>query len=235
MTGVIIAAGRGERLSSISGGKPKTLIEINGKAIIQWIIDDLRSAGVGEIYLVVGFAHESIETYIREKKMPSVHFIYNDRWERGNGISVLSVSGHLPDDGPFLLTMSDHLIGKGGIQALMEMERKLPLLLVERDLDHVFDLEDATKVMIDGGLITDIGKEIGDYNGVDAGAFILDGRIFPFLESSIEEGKESLTAGIKAMLAEHTLTACTIPDGLYWIDVDSEDAFKNARKMWRCT
>jgi CDP-L-myo-inositol myo-inositolphosphotransferase len=129
--------------------------------------------------------------------------------------------------------MSDHLIGKGALEVLMAMRNDFPLLLVDRDLDNIFDIEDATKVMVEGSSITNIGKKISKFNGVDAGIFLLDSRIFPFLRENIEKGEESLTSGIRTMIGEHTLTACSIPEGVYWIDIDSEDAYKNAMKMWR--
>lgn len=233
MIGVIIAAGSGERLSSVSGGKPKTLIDINGKPIIQWIIDDLRSVGAREFILVVGYEHEMIREYFTKNGVAGIRFVYNDNWERGNGISVLSVSDYLIDDEVFLLAMSDHLIGKKALRALMKMKKEFPLLLVDRDPGNVFDIEDATKVMVKGRNIINIGKNISEYNGVDAGIFLLDRRVFPFLKARIEKGEESLTAGIKAMIGAHALTACTIPEGVYWIDIDSEDAYHNAMKMWR--
>jgi choline kinase len=235
MTGVIIAAGRGERLRSLAGERPKTLIEINGKPMIQWIVDDLRSVGVDEFALVVGFAHEEIEEYFKEDRASGIHFVYNDRWEKGNGISVLAASDYLMDDGPFLLAMSDHLIEKRAYLSLMEMKNEVPVLLVDRELGRVFDIDDATKVMVEEKRITDIGKKISDYNGVDAGIFLLDRRIFPFLREAIERGEESLTAGIRAMIGEHPLTACAIPEGVNWIDVDSEEAYNYAMKMWRCS
>lgn len=233
MIGVIIAAGRGERLVSIAGEKPKTLVEINGKPLIHWIMKNLKAVGIDQFILVTGFNHEKIEAYFVEHDEGDVRFVYNESWERGNGISVLSVADHLHDDVPFLLAMSDHLIGKEALGRLMEMKHECPLLLVDPNPKKVFDIEDATKVKIEGKSITDIGKNIGEYNGVDAGVFLLDDRIFPHLRNCIEKGQESLSAGIKAMIEEHVLSVCPIPDGEYWIDIDSKDAYNNALKMWR--
>ncbi len=234
MNGVIIAAGRGERLSSISGGTPKTLIEINGKPIIRWIIDNLRSIGVNDIFIVVGYAREKIEAYFKKTTVSGIHFVFNDKWEKGNGISVLSVSEYLSSEEPFLLAMSDHLIERKALEAFAGMKEQYPLLLVDPDLHNVFDLEDATKVMVTENRITDIGKEISQYNGVDAGVFLLDKRIFRFLREAVAGGEESLTSGIKRMIKEYQLTAVTMPEDVYWIDIDSEDAYKNAMNMWRC-
>jgi choline kinase len=188
---------------------------------------------VHEIFLVVGFAHEQLEEYFCERGDPDITFVHNDQWERGNGISVLAVADHLSGDGPFLLAMSDHLVRTRALKELMGMVHEIPVLLVDRTIAGVFDIEDATKVMVEGKRVIQIGKELEMYNGVDAGVFLLDRRVFPFLKKAIEKGEDSLTAGIRAMLGEHALTPCTIPEGEYWIDIDSEDAYRNALKMWR--
>jgi CDP-L-myo-inositol myo-inositolphosphotransferase len=234
MIGVIIAAGKGKRLSAISGGRPKTLVEVNGKAMIQWIIRGLREVGVEKFLLVVGYEHEKIREYFTDHEGDDTTFVYNPRWEQGNGISVLSVSEYIPGDEPFILAMSDHLIGGKGLRAFVRMKDRFPLLLVERNLSNVFDIQDATKVMVNRGRVAKIGKRIRNYNGVDAGLFLLDRRIFDFLKRSVEKGKDSLTAGIKLMINESVLNACPMPEDVYWIDVDSEQSYRNAMKMWRC-
>ncbi|MCK4235047.1 NTP transferase domain-containing protein [candidate division WOR-3 bacterium] len=233
MTGVIIAAGKGERLSNITGGKPKTLLVINGKPIIQWIIDELSASGVEKVLIVTGYQSEKIKHYFKINPHENIKFVYNNLWEEGNGISVLSVGKLVKKESEFLLMMSDHLIGRKVIKDIIKEKKRCPLLAVEKKLGKVFDIDDATKVIIDNGKVISIGKELKKFNGVDAGLFLLDFSVFRFLKRSIKKGEDTLTGGIKKLIKQRELHSYSIPDDDYWIDIDSEDTYNKAMQMWR--
>lgn len=61
---VILAGGQGKRMKS---NKPKTLTEILGKPILSWITDAFEAAGISNICIVTGFAHEYIDEYLNGK------------------------------------------------------------------------------------------------------------------------------------------------------------------------
>lgn len=58
---IILAGGEGKRMKSL---KPKTLCEVLGKPMLQWVIDALRKAGIENICVVKGFAKEYIDSYL---------------------------------------------------------------------------------------------------------------------------------------------------------------------------
>lgn len=58
---IILAGGEGKRMKSL---KPKTLCEVLGKPMLQWVIDALRKAGIDNICVVKGFAKEYIDDYL---------------------------------------------------------------------------------------------------------------------------------------------------------------------------
>jgi choline kinase len=61
--GIILAAGSGRRLKI---HKPKGLLNIGAKPLIEYSIENLASAGVSEVYVVTGFASESVSyTHLR--------------------------------------------------------------------------------------------------------------------------------------------------------------------------
>jgi len=233
MTGVIIAAGRGGRLNKVSGGIPKTLLPINGKPILQWIIDESVNVGVSRFVIVTGYNGEKIEEYFRDNLNVDVKLLFNPLWEKGNGISVLSAETEVIGEECFLLMMSDHLIEREIIRGILNMKKDQPALAVEENLSKVFDLEDATKVYIENKEIVSIGKELKQYNGIDAGLFLLNRTIFRFLKKAVGKGKDSLTEGIKEMIKEYRLFPFSIPRERFWIDVDSEESYSVAKQMWR--
>jgi len=233
MIGVIIAAGQGSRLKTVTKGIPKTLLYVNRKPIIQWIIDEASAVGIKRFIIVTGYEHERIEKYFLKKPNTSIELVYNPLWKKGNGISVFSSASKIGEE-KFVLMMSDHIISRQIIKGIINEKEGKPVLAVERNLDKVFDMEDATKVLVDGKRIISIGKTLKRFNGVDTGLFVLDGLIFRALEKVIKEGKDSLSDGVSEMLENHCLNAYTVPDDAFWLDIDTEAALKRAVQMWRC-
>ena len=73
-----MAAGKGNRISSISNDLPKSFLEINGKKIFDHQIDCLRNAGVEEIIVVVGY---KADLFIEAYSKSNITFIVNPFYE----------------------------------------------------------------------------------------------------------------------------------------------------------
>ena len=52
MKDIILAAGRGSRMKNLTADRPKCLVELRGKALLDWQLEALRAAGVTEIAIV---------------------------------------------------------------------------------------------------------------------------------------------------------------------------------------
>ena len=55
---IIIAAGKGSRLRAVTDGSPKTLLKVNGKTILDQIIENARFAGISDFVIITGYQHE---------------------------------------------------------------------------------------------------------------------------------------------------------------------------------
>ncbi|MBQ5926532.1 MAG: winged helix-turn-helix transcriptional regulator [Clostridia bacterium] len=82
---VFIAAGFGSRLVPITLNTPKPLVKVNGKRIIDGLIDACLSAGIHEIYIVRGYLKEQFDQLLY--KYPMIKFIDNDLYNEANNIS----------------------------------------------------------------------------------------------------------------------------------------------------
>lgn len=93
---IIMAAGMGTRLSPVTLQTPKPLITVNGKRMIDTVIQALHENGIFEIYIVAGYKKEQF--YILEKEYPGVKIIENPYYNTCNNISSLYVAReHLKD------------------------------------------------------------------------------------------------------------------------------------------
>lgn len=84
---VIMAAGKGERMHPLTKTTPKPLIRVNGTRMIDSVIEGLRSNGITEIYIVVGYLAEQFAEL--ELRYPGVKCIRNPYYETCNNISSL--------------------------------------------------------------------------------------------------------------------------------------------------
>lgn len=228
MKAVIIAAGTGSRLWPHTNQVPKTLLPCGQGTILSQIMSNFATIGIAEFVIVVGFGAQQIVEYVATAGLgPRVTFVENRNWHRGNGLSVHLVRG-VTGVGSFLLSMSDHLVAPPALARLITARSDQNLLLVDPRVDGVFDLPDATKVMMEGAHITGIGKELVDFNAIDCGVFRLDDRFFEAMECAIRQGKESLSEGIRYLIETRSFGGVCLPEGSHWIDIDTPEAYEYA-------
>src|SRR5690606_38602598 len=72
-------AGKGTRLRPHTHHTPKPLLEVGGRPVMSYILDDLREIGVQEIVFVVGYLGDAIRAYVaREYPDFQAHFVVQD-------------------------------------------------------------------------------------------------------------------------------------------------------------
>ncbi|APF18581.1 phosphocholine cytidylyltransferase family protein [Caldithrix abyssi] len=231
MKAVIVAAGRGSRLMN---HKPKTLTEIGGKTIFQYILKNLTAAGVRQFVVVVGYQAPILQDFLVQHDYfgLDIQTVYNDEWQRGNGISVLK-SESLVGNQPFILSMSDHIVSPAALQRIIEAEDSRNLLLVDPDVERIFDIDDATKVQLKNEVILDIGKELDAYNGIDCGIFRLKPDFYQAMRQQLQEGKESISAAIQKLINNNDMAAVFMQNDEWWIDIDTPESLAYAQKRIR--
>lgn len=230
-TALVIAAGLGSRLAKDSS-VPKPLREVCGMSLLRRIILSLARGGIETVYVVVGYEKEKIISYLGNQNWPiSIQTIENEDWQKSNGVSVLKAKDKIRDD--FVLVMSDHIFAVENLKTLiaMPLDSVKARLAVDFKLNQIFDMDDATKVFVENGLIKKIGKTIPDYNAVDTGMFLLSPEIFSVLEKILQEkGDVSLSDGMAVFANQNQMGTCDISDG-FWQDVDTPESLRFAEKI----
>lgn len=226
LTAVILAAGRGERLQEVAGGGSKPLTPLLGITLLERAMLTCQAAGVTDCYVIVGYQGERVGSYTatrsRRYRM-RLHVVPNPHWELGNGTSAASMAPYLQNlQSPFLLLMCDHVFDPVMLTSLIAAAqgRGASLLAVDPRVDQIFDLDDATKVQLDGNNITAIGKELQQYNAIDTGLFFCQPALFEALEQANMAGDASLSGGIRHLIDAGTMQAASIGDR-FWMDIDT--------------
>ncbi len=233
MKAVIVAAGMGSRLWNQNDQMPKTLMPFNNKTILATILHNIAATGVREFVIVLGYRQEIIIDYLEKNDNFGyrIELIENPEWQRGNGISVLAAEPAV-DGRNFLLSMSDHIVSVPALQRIVDHPSSKNLLLVDPRISEVFDLDDATKVRVNGHRILDIGKEIRQYNGIDCGVFKLTPRFFAAMRERLKWHQESISAGVQGLIQQDDMEAVLMEPQDYWIDIDTPEAYQHALKTF---
>ncbi len=230
---LIIAAGKGKRLSKL--GKPKPLVNLLGLTLIERVILTARKSGITDFYVVTGYNGGKVRKFLdkfgQAKNIKITHII-NEEWEMENGLSVLKAKGLLNEN--FFLLMGDHLFDENILIKMRDVHIPDGEVILATDYNissnRLVDIKDVTKIFVENGKIIDIGKSIKNYNAYDTGIFLCSPAIFEAIEESIIYHNEStLSTSIKLMAKQGKVKSFDIKDA-FWIDVDDEKTFKKAKR-----
>ena len=232
---LVIAAGRGSRLSGKGNSKP--LVPLLGLPLIERTILTAKKSGINDFYVVTGYEGEKVRRYldkIGQRTNTNITHVINEEWEKGNGISVLKARDLIKE--PFILLMADHLFDYSILDGLKkeQISEDEIILAVDRNIESnkLVDIDDVTKVLIeDNNKITAIGKNISNYNAYDTGIFLCSPVLFHAIEDSfLSTGDSTLSGGIRILSGNGNAKTFDIQDS-YWVDVDDEKAFSKAKNL----
>ena len=230
---LILAAGNGSRIASLSGSAPKPLVPLFGAPLLEHIVLSSRAAGIEKFVIVVGYRADAIRRWLAKRPLGdiSVTLIENPEYHKANGVSALAAREVLKN--PFLLLMADHIFEPKTARALLRqpIADGEVILGVDRNINRIFDLEDATKVKVQGKHIVAIGKDLVDFDALDTGMFLCGPALFERLESAKKDGNCSLSDGMRRLAQERKLRAFDVGDGR-WQDVDTPEAFAYTERIF---
>jgi L-glutamine-phosphate cytidylyltransferase len=227
MKAIILAAGKGTRLDG-AAVKPKCLVEIGGSTLLRRQIEILRSLGVDEIVIVVGFGADSI----REACDNEISFVENIHFAETSSLYSLWLAREHLSEG-FVVLNSDVLVHPQLLANLLNSSREDALLISDGQKEAMGDEE--MKVKVKNELVTDISKAMdpleadGENVGIvkfgAAGAKVL----VSYMDELIANGakKDWAPRAFREYALNHPLYALST-GGLPWIEIDFPEDYQRA-------
>ena len=233
-TALILAAGNGSRLVTVSGGKPKPLVELHGRPLIEHVLLGARDAGIERFVIVAGYQAEALRAWVKGRHFygTQIEVLENPDYKtKANGMSVLKARHAIAE--PFLLLMADHIFESETVAALLRqrVEPGETILAVDSKLESIFDMDDATKVRRQGAYIVEIGKQLPLYNAVDTGMFLCTPAVFSALERAQRNDDCSLSDGMRLLAQQGKFRGFDIGNAS-WQDVDTPEALAHAELVF---
>ncbi len=164
---IVIAAGMGSRLEHYTDERPKCMVQVGGRSILDHQLEALAASGVDDIHIVRGYLAERLV-------VPGATYWLNAQYRENNILHSLFCAEEAME-GSFLTTYSDIVYGSPVVEALMASPHDISLVVDRRwhkayvgREDH--PVEQAELVEADGDVVRRVGKWVDDTNTV--GEFI---------------------------------------------------------------
>jgi len=153
---IILAAGRGVRLRPFTNNRPKCMVEVHDKPLIQWQVEMARQSGIKDIVIVTGYLGEVID-------IDGVIYVENSRFAETNMVETLFCASSYFSS-PLIVSYGDIIYESGGLDLILEGTDHVSVVVdklwrsywEKRFPDVLLDAE--TLVLDDDGHIVEIGQ-----------------------------------------------------------------------------
>jgi len=226
---VILAGGKGTRLKLLSKDKPKPLMEIKGRYIIEYNIELLRRHGIKDIIIPVGYKAEEFKKALGDGKKYGVTITYVEEKNPLGTAGPLKLAKALLKE-PFIVCNADELkdIDLADMIAFHASNKALAtvaLTTVKDPSAYGVALLNGNKIMT---FIEKPNKDNAPSNLINAGLYILDPQVIDY----IPEGFAKIETDVFPKLAAEE-KLCGYPFSGQWFDTGTPERFKNAKSKWR--
>jgi len=166
MRGIILAAGKGSRLNGTIGDKPKCLLRVGGRTLVERQIETLRSVGIDDIVMVVGCQADQV----RRTCGARITYVENAKFAQTNSLYSLWMARPLLYDG-FVVMNCDVLFHPQMLSDLVTSRHEDALLIAYQDNDADPFGDEEMKIRVRRGRVADISKTMAadDADGENVG------------------------------------------------------------------
>lgn len=222
MKAIILSAGEGSRMRPLTLTKPKTMLPVAGKPIIQYNIESLKDNGITDILLIVRYKEEMVREYFGDGSKFGVNISYKTQEDFLGTANAISYGKDFIEDSLIVLNgdiiLDNEIIGEI-IKKYNDLKPDTLMALTEVDNPSAFGV-----VEIEDGNIKKIvekpKKEEAPSNLVNAGIYIFNKDIFDKIKKTgvSERGEYEITDSVSLQIADGK-TVIGHKTNRDWIDV----------------
>jgi choline kinase len=237
MKAIVLCAGKGGRLRPLTDDRPKCLLAFGTRTILDCCLDHLRSEGVSEVTLVVGYRKDLVKSLYGDKPGWSLVFVENDDFAVTNTAYSLHLALAGMDD-DFVLINGDVLFDRG---ILADLIAHPAANCVAVDADIPLDHEEI-KVIASDGRVERISKELDPRRslGEAIGLYKVGRGTIPGLKAIYEELERTgecrhyFEKGFERICEEpggaDRAFGLSLTRGRPWVEIDTLEDFAHAQR-----
>jgi choline kinase len=234
---IILSAGKGSRLYPYTEDRPKCLLELSGRTLLEWQLDALYASGIAEVTVVTGFHHDMVADVIaaRGDDRGRVQTLFNPFYQVADNLGSVWMARERFDRDTLLLN-GDTLVATSLIGRVLAGGTAPITVTVDRKPSY--DADDM-KVLRDGDRLVRIGKLLGpeECNAESIGMLAFRGegpRVFTDAVERImhtPEGTQSWYLRVIDQIAHSGVVGTVSIEGESWQEVDYLTDLEAARAL----
>ncbi len=235
--GLILAAGRGSRMQGLTEEKPKCLLKLAGKTLLDWQLESLTSAGLKNLLIVCGYKAEILQN--RENSI-SYDTIINTRWAETNMVQSLLSALPKIENKTVLASYSDIVYSPQHIEKLLQCQGDICITydtqwqeLWQLRADNTSNdiLADAENFLEENGKLLKIGshaKSLDDVQGQYMGLLKFSPKGLKIIQDYVHSlpkeraDKLDMTSLLSALLEQNNEIS-TVAISAKWCECDTQE------------
>jgi len=219
MDAVVLAAGEGMRLRPLTSTRPKPMLPVAGKPILEWNLEALDCVGVKTVYIVVGYKADVIESHFGGRfRGLNVRYIRQEE-QLGTGNALLAAKGKVKGD--FIVLNGDIFMTRSFLATLLKdhnrSKAEASMALVEVNSPGQYGV-----VELKGKRVVSLEEkpERPKSNLANAGVYIFNEAVFKILEGLKKSPRHEyeLTDAIVRLIRDGRVSGFECDKG-QWIDI----------------
>lgn len=238
MKAIILSAGQGSRLLPLTNDRPKCLLPVGEKSVLDWQVSALNACGVDDILVVTGFRADLVDADIQHISRPNMTLrtAFNPFFKAADNLATCWLVRHEMDQ-DFVIINGDTLFEPAIFQRLMEKASCAVNVTIDQS-QEVYDADDM-KVSLNGDKVSAISKMLPPErtHAESIGMILFQGdgpALFrQELEATMRSGDGLNAWYLQAIsrLSEEADVGAVPITGLEWGEIDVATDLEAARKM----
>jgi UDP-N-acetylglucosamine diphosphorylase/glucosamine-1-phosphate N-acetyltransferase len=214
MKAIILAAGEGNRMRPLTYTRPKVMLPIANRPIVEHLIIEAREAGIKDFILVVGYHDEQVRAYFANGEKWSVNISYaNQRRQLGTADAIRMVEGMI--EGNFLAMNGDIIVKQKDIADLIAAKKNTISVI------KVTNSKGLGMIEVKEGRATKIYEKVENppTDRANTGVYLFTPEIFNAIARTptSPRGEYEITSSLQMLIDEGIEVGCHQLS--YWLDL----------------
>lgn len=215
MKAVILAAGEGTRMRPLTQNRPKVMLPVANKPILERVVLAVKNAGITDFIFIVGYRSETIRNYFGDGSKWDVHIDYIKQKEQlGTAHAIGLVKDRCNDR--FLVLNGDVLVDASYLRKLMK-EREVAVLSAKK----VENPQEFGVIEVQGDRVTRVVEKSKSppSNLANAGIYVFEPEIFDAIDKTplSPRGEHEITDSLQILIDDGYAVCYQVID--YWFDI----------------
>ncbi len=239
LTAVVLAAGVGSRIRPLTDDCPKTLLTVGDATILGRMLHHVRSCGIVDVVVVLGYLHEQIEAFLDEHFADlDVRIVVNERFEETNtGYSLMLAADFVGSSG-FVKFDGDVVFDPDILRRLLALPDGNHLCI---DRNIQLDAEEVKVALSTGNRVALVSKTlrpseaIGESIGIERIDAETGHRLFRELRTMMSDAdglQEYYEGAYERLIADGVAFEALDITGLDWTEIDTQHDFDTAQRLF---